>query len=54
MRAAKVHSVLMVNGESRDVLAPVSTTLLDALRDSLSLTGGVETLEVAYGGGGED
>ena len=39
MSAAKVHSVLTVNGESRDVLAPVSTTLLDVLRDSLSLTG---------------
>ena len=39
MSVANVHSVLTVNGEARDVLAPVSTTLLDVLRDSLSLTG---------------
>ena len=39
MNVAKMHSVLNVNGESRDVLAPVETTLLDALRDSLCLTG---------------
>jgi len=36
---APLHSVLTVNGERRDVLAPVEATLLDALRTSLSLTG---------------
>ena len=28
----KLHTVLNVNGEPRDVLAPVSATLLDVLR----------------------
>ena len=35
----RVHSVLTVNGECRDVLAPVEATLLEVLRSSLSLTG---------------
>jgi aerobic carbon-monoxide dehydrogenase small subunit len=39
MTTAKVHTVLMVNGAPRDVLAPASATLLDALRDGLGLTG---------------
>jgi aerobic-type carbon monoxide dehydrogenase small subunit (CoxS/CutS family) len=39
MSEAKVHSVLNVNGEPRDVLAPASATLLEALREHLGLTG---------------
>ena len=37
--SAKIHSVIHVNGETRDVLAPVSATLLDVLREQLELTG---------------
>jgi len=36
---AKLHSVLTVNGETHDVLAPVSATLLEVVRDQLVLTG---------------
>jgi carbon-monoxide dehydrogenase small subunit len=36
---ARLHSVLTVNGETRDVLAPVSATLLEVVRDQLELTG---------------
>jgi carbon-monoxide dehydrogenase small subunit len=39
MIVAKMHSVMTVNGEPRDVLAPATATLLDVLRDSLCLTG---------------
>ena len=39
MTAAKRHAVLLVNGEPHDVLAPVSATLLEVLRDGLELTG---------------
>ena len=39
MTSAKRHAVLLVNGEPRDVLAPVSATLLEVLRDGLELTG---------------
>jgi aerobic carbon-monoxide dehydrogenase small subunit len=39
MSEEKLHTVLNVNGERRDVLAPAFTTLLDALRDHLGLTG---------------
>lgn len=35
----KLHSVLVVNGEAHDVLAPVSATLLEVLREPLGLTG---------------
>jgi aerobic-type carbon monoxide dehydrogenase small subunit (CoxS/CutS family) len=35
----KLHTVLTVNGEPRDVLAPASATLLEVLRSSLGLTG---------------
>ena len=35
----KLHMVLNVNGEPRDVLAPASATLLEVLRTSLGLTG---------------
>jgi aerobic carbon-monoxide dehydrogenase small subunit len=35
----RLHSVLQINGEARDVLAPVAATLLDVLRDQLELTG---------------
>ena len=35
----KLHTVLTVNGELRDVLAPASATLLEVLRSSLGLTG---------------
>jgi aerobic-type carbon monoxide dehydrogenase small subunit (CoxS/CutS family) len=35
----KQHTVLTVNGELRDVLAPASATLLEVLRSSLGLTG---------------
>src|SRR5262245_21512497 len=34
-----LHTVLNVNGEPRDVLAPASATLLEVLRTSLGLTG---------------
>ena len=34
-----LHCVLTVNGERRDVLAPVHATLLEVLRSSLALTG---------------
>jgi aerobic-type carbon monoxide dehydrogenase small subunit (CoxS/CutS family) len=37
--SAKLHSVLTINGERYDVLAPVSATLLDVLRSVLVLTG---------------
>ena len=36
---AKLHSVLSVNGEEHDVLAPVPATLLEVLREQLGLTG---------------
>jgi carbon-monoxide dehydrogenase small subunit len=36
---SKIHSVIHVNGEARDVLAPVSATLLEVLREQLELTG---------------
>jgi aerobic carbon-monoxide dehydrogenase small subunit len=39
MSAPHHHSTLVVNGEPRDVLAPVATTLLDVLRGPLELTG---------------
>ncbi len=39
MSQEKLHFVLAVNGEQRDVLAPVEATLLDVLRFSLGLTG---------------
>jgi len=39
MSDAKLHSVLSLNGELRDVLAPASATLLEALREHLGLTG---------------
>ena len=39
MSSHRLHSVLNVNGEARDALAPVQATLLDVLRDSLELTG---------------
>ena len=35
----KLHSVLAVNGEPHDVLAPVAATLLEVLREQLGLTG---------------
>jgi aerobic carbon-monoxide dehydrogenase small subunit len=35
----KIHSVLHVNGEERDLLAHASMTLLEALREQLGLTG---------------
>jgi aerobic-type carbon monoxide dehydrogenase small subunit (CoxS/CutS family) len=35
----KLHTVLTVNGELRNVLAPASATLLEVLRSSLGLTG---------------
>jgi carbon-monoxide dehydrogenase small subunit len=37
--SAKIHSVITVNGLARDVLAPANTTLLEALRDALGMTG---------------
>ena len=39
MTTKRLHSVLTVNGEMRDVLAPVSATLLEVVRDQLELTG---------------
>jgi aerobic carbon-monoxide dehydrogenase small subunit len=39
MTPQKLHTVLMVNGAQRDVLAPATATLLDALRDGFGLTG---------------
>jgi aerobic-type carbon monoxide dehydrogenase small subunit (CoxS/CutS family) len=39
MNEQKMHSKLFVNGGSHDVFLPVDTTLLQALRDSLYLTG---------------
>jgi carbon-monoxide dehydrogenase small subunit len=39
MTTTKLHSALTVNGEVRDVLAPVSATLLEVVRDQLDLTG---------------
>jgi aerobic-type carbon monoxide dehydrogenase small subunit (CoxS/CutS family) len=36
---SKLHTVLAVNGELRNVLAPASATLLEVLRSSLGLTG---------------
>jgi carbon-monoxide dehydrogenase small subunit len=35
----KLHTVLAVNGELHNVLAPASATLLEVLRSSLGLTG---------------
>ena len=37
--ATKLHSVLTINGEEHDVLAPVPATLLEVLREQLGLTG---------------
>jgi aerobic-type carbon monoxide dehydrogenase small subunit (CoxS/CutS family) len=37
--AAQHHSSLLVNGERRDVLSPVSATLLEVVRGPLELTG---------------
>jgi carbon-monoxide dehydrogenase small subunit len=39
MTSTRFHSTLVVNGETRDVLAPVPATLLEVLRDQLGLTG---------------
>jgi aerobic carbon-monoxide dehydrogenase small subunit len=39
MALKKHHSVISVNGETHDVLAPVAVTLLEAVRDQLQLTG---------------
>ena len=39
MTSHNVHTVLMVNGAARDVVAPATATLLDVLRDALDLTG---------------
>ena len=39
MSMPKLHSALLVNGETHDVLAPVSATLLEAMRDRLELVG---------------
>ena len=39
MTTSRLHSTLTVNGETRDVLAPVSATLLEVVRDQLELTG---------------
>jgi len=39
MTAPRHHSTLVVNGETRDVLAPVSATLLEVVRDQLDLCG---------------
>lgn len=39
MTMKKHHSVVLVNGEMRDVLVPVSATLLEVVRDQLELTG---------------
>jgi carbon-monoxide dehydrogenase small subunit len=37
--SGKLHSVLTVNGEPHDILAPVSATLLEVVREQLELTG---------------
>jgi carbon-monoxide dehydrogenase small subunit len=39
MTSNKLHHTIAVNGEVHDVLAPAHATLLEALRDSLGLTG---------------
>ena len=39
MSQPKLHSVLTVNGEQRDVIAPATATLLEVLRSGLGLTG---------------
>jgi aerobic carbon-monoxide dehydrogenase small subunit len=39
MSDSKLHSVLNVNGERHDVVAPASATLLEALRDKLGMAG---------------
>lgn len=39
MTVERLHSTLTVNGETRHVLAPVSATLLEVVRDQLELTG---------------
>jgi carbon-monoxide dehydrogenase small subunit len=39
MTMQRLHSTLTVNGEARDVLAPVEATLLAVVRDHLELTG---------------
>jgi carbon-monoxide dehydrogenase small subunit len=39
MRTEQHHSSLDINGERREVLAPVSSTLLEVLRGPLELTG---------------
>jgi carbon-monoxide dehydrogenase small subunit len=39
MMSRRVHSVLNVNGDTCDVLAPLQATLLEVLRETLELTG---------------
>lgn len=39
MKSMPHHCTLLVNGETHDVLAPVSATLLEVVRDKLELTG---------------
>jgi carbon-monoxide dehydrogenase small subunit len=39
MTSTRQHSTLVVNGETRDVVAPVPATLLEVLREQLELTG---------------
>jgi carbon-monoxide dehydrogenase small subunit len=39
MSTQKLHMILAVNGETHDVLAPASATLLEVVRDNLALTG---------------
>ena len=39
MSLPRQHVSLVVNGETRDVLAPVSATLLEVVRDQLELSG---------------
>ena len=39
MTTPKIHSLLNINGVAVDVLAPVNATLLDVLRDAMSLCG---------------
>jgi carbon-monoxide dehydrogenase small subunit len=39
MTLSRRHCTLLVNGETRDVLAPVSATLLEVVRDQFDLSG---------------
>ena len=39
MKSTRLHSVINVNGDACDVLAPVQATLLEVLRETLVLTG---------------